>query len=241
MSSDSKLPKVKILAFSGALLTALLTISLGIKLVDNGLYIFIFRDIPYRLCIILGRILTLNFGSIASYPFCDFYIFNFINFFKPLINGVFRIGTFALAFALFFGTFDLIRKAVKEKDIDLYQKKIISFYGKNRRNKIICYALIFCLAFGTTFLGYQRSKILSFGDGGAYYKFFEHTITCKKIDDDSYKCSGRGNYSREINQVKIRDSFRQSDTCDSFIDRNTYSSTICKAAARKGLIDNNLK
>ena len=235
MISVSRFPKEKFFAFLIALLISLLTINLGIKLVDKGLYLLIFRDIPYYLCNIVGRILTLNFGGGNNYPFCNFYIYNLIDFFKPLINGFFRVGTFALAFALFFGTFDLIRKSVKEQDIDLYQKRVISFYRGNIRNKIICFLLIFILAFGTPFLIYQRTKTVRVFDSSIEYNFLNHTLSCKKITDNTFECSGRGFAITRITGKPFRYSFKENDTCIT-TKINDYRGPVCKAAVRKGLI-----
>ena len=85
-----------------ALVSSLLLLIIGLLLVNNGLLMTIFRDIPRQICIIISRILTLNFGDLPYggkywFPVCKGF-YDFIDILKPLINGIARLGVLLVAF-----------------------------------------------------------------------------------------------------------------------------------------------
>ena len=85
-----------------ALLSFLILLTVGLFIVNNGLLMAIFRDIPRQICIIISRILTLNFGELPYggkywFPVCKSF-YDLISILKPIINGIARLGVLLVAF-----------------------------------------------------------------------------------------------------------------------------------------------
>ena len=85
-----------------ASISSLLLLLIGLLLINNGLLMAIFRDIPRQICIVISRVLTLNFGELpygGKYWFsvCKSF-YDLIGNLKPLINGIARLGVLLVAF-----------------------------------------------------------------------------------------------------------------------------------------------
>ena len=115
LAAKNKLKKMSpffknVFAILIGLVSFFLIVILGLSLVNNGTFLEICRDIPTRICIVLSRILTFEFGELpyADRPYnafrwyMDFGIcktyYETINYLSEFINGIARLGVLLFAF-----------------------------------------------------------------------------------------------------------------------------------------------
>ena len=111
LAAKNKLKKMSpffknVFAILIGLVSFFLIVILGLSLVNNGTILQICQDIPTRICIVISRILTLEFGDLnpsGYYYWADYFgicrnYYYGIDYLSAFINGIARLVVLVFAF-----------------------------------------------------------------------------------------------------------------------------------------------
>ncbi len=210
----------KLIPFLISLIIGVFIFVIGMLLVQSGILMIIFRDIPVSLCNNLGRIFELNFSKYYYSSFCSD-LYNTFSAFKPLIDIVFRLGTLFIALYSSAVTYTFTKNFFKKFIEQPSYKKFILWSVKYRIKKITILLILLIVGkiifFSELYPNSVDFKIVKREEGEFFhYEVLRRDVSCKKYQPrrskDEIRCSAKGVLTDE-NGVKS-DFHQKNILCD---------------------------